>query len=99
MNIEPFDNGERLMAKAAPKKVAAQKTAEQKAVPKPEVRLTEAQRILAMPNPYLAAVARCVYRSKVDSEDHLADKKVFYFEDHSSLPFAVTYTAIEDGSR
>ncbi len=85
MNIEPFDDGTRLMAKAAPKKVAT-----------PE---NEKLRILAAPNPYLAAVARCIYRTKVDSEDHLNDKKIFHFEDGSFLTFEVSYMAVEDGCR
>lgn len=85
MNIEPFDDGTRLMAKALPKNAAPFQT--------------EKHRILAMPNPYLAAVARCVYRTKVDSEDHLHDKKIFHFEDGSFLTFEVSYMAVEDGSR
>lgn len=55
--------------------------------------LTDAERIRAMPNPYLTAVARLVYREVLDSEDHLNDKKVFHFEDGSTLTFKVTYTA------
>ncbi len=85
MNIEPFDDGTRLMAKAMPKQAAAPQT--------------EKQRILATSNPYLAAVARCVYRTKADSEDHLHDKKIFHFEDGSLLTFEVSYTAVEDGGR
>lgn len=53
---------------------------------------TEAQRIRAMANPYLSAVARCAYRRVIDSENHLNDKKVFFFEDGSSLAFKVAYT-------
>lgn len=54
--------------------------------------VNEAQRIRAMANPYLSAVARCAYRNVVDSEDHLHDKKVFHFEDGSILTFKVAYT-------
>lgn len=82
MRIEPFDDGSKLMAKATNKPVA-----------KP----TQAQRVRALPNPYLAAVARCVYRQPLDSECHLSDKKIFHFEDGSFLTFEVTYTAVEDG--
>lgn len=64
---------------------------------KPGIRRTEAQQIRSMPNAYMTAVARCAYRRPLDSGDHLCDKKVFYFEDGSSLTFQVTYTAIEDG--
>lgn len=81
MKIEPFDDGTRLMAKAACKI-------------KP---MNEAQQIRASANPYNQSVARCVYRDKLDSENHLHDRKIFHFEDGSFLTFEVAYTAIEDG--
>lgn len=81
MKIEPFDDGTRLMAKAACKI-------------KP---MTEAQQIRASANPYQQAVAKCEYRNVRDSEDHLHDRKIFHFEDGSFLTFEVAYTAIEDG--
>lgn len=59
-------------------------------------RLTEAQRVGAMDNPYQAAVARCVMRSSINSEDHRSDKKVFSFSDYSSITFQIAYTVIED---
>lgn len=81
MKIEPFDDGSRLMARAAPK-VAPQ---------------TRAQQIRTSSNPYLNAVAKNVLRDKIGSEDHLHDKKIFYFDDGSFLTFEVSYMAIEDG--
>lgn len=81
MIIEPFDDGSRLMAKAQPRAKS----------------LTEAQRIRAMSNPYLSAVARNIHREIKDSIDHLRDKKIFHFEDGSFLTFEVSYMAIDDG--
>jgi hypothetical protein len=83
MKIESFDDGTRLMAKGV-SKVGP---------------LTVAQQIRKLSNPYLAAVARCAYRRICDSEDHLADKKIFHFADGSFLTFEVSYTAVEDGGR
>ena len=62
--------------------------------PKPFVGTTEAQRVRVMNNPYQAAVARCVMRSTINSEDHRSDKKVFSFSDYSSITFEVTYTVV-----
>lgn len=59
--------------------------------------LTEAQSVRRSSNPYLAAVASHVYRTGVDSEGHLNDKKIFYFEDGSFVTFEVAYAAVEDG--
>jgi hypothetical protein len=87
MRIEPFDDGTRLMARAA-------KKTQQPAEP-----ITEAQRVRAMPNPYLAAVARQIRRELIGSKDHLHDKKIFHFEDGSFLTFEVSYMAVEDGGR
>ena len=81
MKIEPFDDGTRLMAKAACKIKS----------------MTEAQQIRASANPYQQAVAKCAYRQPIDSSDHLHDRKIFHFEDGSFLTFEVVYTAIEDG--
>lgn len=59
--------------------------------------VTKAQTIRQSANPYLGAVAQNVYREVKGSEDHLADKKVFYFDDGSFLTFEVAYLAVEDG--
>lgn len=75
------------------------KSEESVEVVKPGIQLTDAQRIRAMANPYLASVARCVYRNIVDSEDHLHDRRVFHFGDGSFLAFEVAYTAAENGVR
>lgn len=60
--------------------------------------LTIAQSIRRSSNPYLAAVTANVLREVKNSEGHLHDKKVFYFEDKSFLVFEVAYTAVEDGT-
>lgn len=59
---------------------------------------TEAEKIRASENPYRQAVAKCAYRQPLDSGDHLHDRKIFHFEDGSSLTFEVTYIAVEDGA-
>lgn len=69
-----------------------------KSEPTEAVKLTIAQSIRRSSNPYLAAVTANVLREVKNSEGHLHDKKVFYFEDKSFLVFEVAYTAVEDGT-
>lgn len=69
-----------------------------KSEPNETAKLTIAQSIRRSSNPYLAAVTANVLREVKNSEGHLHDKKVFYFEDKSFLVFEVAYTAVEDGT-
>lgn len=69
------------------------------ALPLQEIgRLTIAQSIRRSSNPYLAAVTSNVLREVQNSQGHLHDKKIFYFEDKSFLVFEVAYSAVEDGT-
>lgn len=58
---------------------------------------TRAQKARTSENPYLSAVASCIRREVLPSENHLNDRKVFHFDDGSFLAFSVSYSAIEDG--
>lgn len=54
---------------------------------------TVAERCAQSPDPYEAAVANCAYTSKPSPH-----RKVFVFEDRSTLAFKVTYERAETGT-
>ena len=87
MNIEPFDDGTKLMAKAADRRKS-----KPTAVPP---QLTIAQSIRRSSDPHHAAITSFTRRDC----PHGQNKQTFYFEDGSFLTFEVSYTAIEDGGR
>lgn len=53
---------------------------------------TQAERASQAPDPYREAVANCAYTSKPDPE-----RKVFVFEDRSTLEFRVLYEVDKTG--
>lgn len=58
---------------------------------------TIAQSIRRSSDPYRASITGFIRREVIRTDDGHNDKKIFHFEDGSSLTFEVIYTAVEDG--